>query len=134
MRRRSARPIVLTLAGSDPSGGAGLEADLKTFHQHGVYGMAIPTLLTVQNARGVQQVRFLDPAFLAAQWRALFEEVPPTAIKIGALGSRAMLLKIAALLHSPAAREIPVVLDPVILSASGKSLLAEDALKDLQQK
>ena len=107
-------PIVLSISGSDPSGGAGIEADLKTFHQHGVYGMAIPTLLTAQNTVGVQNIQFLNPDFLEEQWNAIFADLCPNAIKIGALGSRDMVLRIAKLLSKKEAKGIPIVLDPVI--------------------
>lgn len=121
-------PVALSISGSDPGGGAGIEADLKTFHQHGVYGMALPTLLTVQNFLGVKKVRFLDPDFLEEQWNALFKTIRPDAIKIGALGSRRMVLRIVKLLASPEAKGIPVVLDPVLNSSSGAVLLEAKAL------
>jgi len=127
-------PVVLSISGSDPSGGAGIEADLKTFQQHGVYGMAISTLLTAQNASSVQDVQFLDPNFLEKQWDALFADVRPDAIKIGALGSRKMTLRIAKLLSSREAKGIPVVLDPVLGSSTGTSLLEQSALPVLMNK
>jgi hydroxymethylpyrimidine/phosphomethylpyrimidine kinase len=132
MARRKT-PAVLVLAGSDPSGGAGLEADLKTLHQHGVAGMAIPTLLTVQNRREVTSVRFLDPDFAARQWHALFAERRPDAVKVGALGSAAMVRRVTALLQSPEARGIPVVLDPVLGSTSGAALLEPKAFPALKR-
>lgn len=128
MKAPKTPPAVLCLSGSDPSGGAGLEADLKTFHRHGVRGMALPTLLTVQNSRGVREVHFLDPNFLAKQWRALFADARPAAIKIGALGSRRMVLRVAGLLSSPEAKGIPVVLDPVLGSTAGVPLFEESGL------
>lgn len=128
------RPIVLSISGSDPSGGAGIEADLKTFHQHGVYGTVIPTLLTAQNTLGVKKVRFMDPDFLAEQWKALFADLKPGALKIGALGSRRMVLRIAKLLASPQARGIPIVLDPVMGSTSGASLLESAAIPVLMKR
>ncbi len=82
-------PVALTIAGSDPSGGAGLQADLKTFHRFGVYGEAVVTLITVQNTRGVTRVSTLDPDLVAAQILAVLEDIPPQAAKVGALGSRA---------------------------------------------
>lgn len=126
---RHAKPplVVLSISGSDPSGGAGIEADLKTFHRHGVYGMAIPTLLTAQNTLGVRGVRFLDPDFFAEQWRTLFADLRPAAIKIGALGAKRMVLQVVKLLSSPAAAGIPIVLDPIMDSTSGADLLGSNA-------
>ncbi len=124
-------PIVLSISGSDPSGGAGIEADLKTFHQHGVYGMAIPTLLTAQNTVGVQNIQFLNPDFLEEQWNAIFADLCPNAIKIGALGSRDMVLRIAKLLSKKEAKGIPIVLDPVMGSTSGIPLLEPKAVSIL---
>ena len=80
-------PVALTIAGSDPSGGAGLQADLKTFHRFGVYGEAVVTLITVQNTRGVTRVSPLDPDLVVEQIRAVIEDIPPQAAKLGALGS-----------------------------------------------
>ena len=131
MRRKV--PIALSISGSDPSGGAGLEADLKTWHQHGIYGMAIPTLLTVQNPAGVRAVRFLDPDFFREQWKFLFAAHRPDVIKIGALGSAVMVRRVGDLLRSREARGIPVVLDPVLGSTSGTSLLDAGALPGLKK-
>ncbi len=122
-------PVALTLAGSDPSGGAGQEADLKAFLRHGVYGLNLTTLLTVQNTRGVQAVAPLDPDFLERQWKALFADFKPAVIKIGALGALPMVRRVAKLLDRPEARHIPLVLDPVLGSTSGSPLLAAEALK-----
>src|SRR5690606_37102679 len=127
-------PVVLTIAGSDPSGGAGQEADLKTFLRHGVYGMNLTTLLTVQNTRGVQSVKPLDPDFLERQWTALLEDIRPNVIKIGALGSVAMMRRVAKLLNSSEARGIPVVLDPVLGSTSGSPLLDAKALAGFRRE
>lgn len=131
---RSLRPrVALTIAGSDPSGGAGQEADLKAFLRHGVYGMNLTTLLTVQNTRGVKAVKPLDPDFLERQWDALFSDIRPDVIKLGALGALPMVKRVAKLLDSPEARGIPVVLDPVLGSTSGSPLLAAEALKAFKQ-
>jgi len=134
MPHRTFIPSVLTLSGSDPSGGAGLEADLKVFHQHGVFGMAIATLLTVQNAKNLRKIHCLNPDFVEEQWHAIFDVTRPTAIKIGALGSRSMVRCIAELISRPEARGIPVVLDPVMGSTSGLKLLEPSALPDLKSK
>lgn len=118
------KPIALSIAGSDPSGGAGIQADLKTFHQFGVYGEAALTLLTVQNTAEVAEVLTLEPDFVAAQVRAVLADVPPHAIKTGALGN-AGIIRAVALLMAEVRR--PLVVDPVIISKHGASLLAEQA-------
>lgn len=128
-RPRKRPPVALTIAGSDPSGGAGQEADLKAFLRHGVYGLNLTTLLTVQNTRGVTSVHPLDPAYLTQQWKALFSDIPPDVIKLGALGALPMVKQVARLLQKPEARHLPVVLDPVLGSTSGSPLLAAEALR-----
>ncbi len=109
--------IALTIAASDPSGGAGVQADLKTFAAFDVFGMAVPTALTVQNTMGVASVTPLAPAVVAASIRALFADCPPAAIKVGALGSREV-----AEAAWEALGDGPVVLDPVLVSTSGTTL------------
>ena len=84
-------PVALTIAGSDPSGGAGLQADLKTFHQHGVYGTTVVTLLTVLNTQAVSAVECLDSDFVLAQFDAVLGDIPPNAAKTGALGNAAII-------------------------------------------
>jgi hydroxymethylpyrimidine/phosphomethylpyrimidine kinase len=118
----------LTIAGSDPSGGAGIQADLKTFHQHGVYGMAVVALVTVQNTRRVSRVEVLQADLVGQQLDAVLEDVPPAAIKTGALGSAAVIEAVAARLG---ARRAPLVVDPVMVSKHGHALIepsARDAL------
>ncbi len=131
---RRSPPVALTIAGSDPSGGAGQEADLKTFLRHGVYGLNLTTLLTAQNTRGVQAVRTLDPDFLERQWKALFDDIRPDVIKLGALGSLPMAKRVIKLLNAKEARGIPVVFDPVLGSTSGSPLLDAGALAILRKK
>ena len=80
-------PVALTIAGSDPSGGAGIQADLKTFHQFGVYGEAVVTLLTVQNSVRVSRVEVMPVSLVLEQIEAVLEDIPPAAAKTGALGS-----------------------------------------------
>src|ERR1700676_1096288 len=87
--------VALPIAGSDPSGGAGLQADLKTFHRFGVYGEAVVTLITVQNSRGVTRVDSLSADLVSAQIRAVLEDIPPGAAKTGALGSKAVVMAVA---------------------------------------
>jgi hydroxymethylpyrimidine/phosphomethylpyrimidine kinase len=118
------KPVALTIAGSDPSGGAGIQADLKTFHQFGVYGEAVITLLTVQNTTRVERVETLDPELVVAQIRAVLEDIPPNAAKTGALGNAAVVRAVAA-----AALEFgfPLVVDPVMISKHGAALIAAEA-------
>ncbi len=124
------RHVGLTIAGSDPSGGAGIQADLKTFHQFGVYGEAVLTLLTVQNTVAVDDVLILDPAFVRAQIRAVLEDIPPDAAKIGALGGPAMVEAIA---FEAVDFHFPLILDPVMVSKHGAPLMTRDAQDKLIQ-
>jgi hydroxymethylpyrimidine/phosphomethylpyrimidine kinase len=123
------KPVALTIAGSDPSGGAGVQADLKTFHQFGVYGEAVITLITVQNTCGVQRIECLAPELVADQIRAAIGDIPPAAAKTGALGNRAIIQAVAALARD---FSFPLVVDPVMASKHGASLLAADALEALK--
>ncbi len=116
--------VALTIAGSDPSGGAGLQADLKTFHQFGVYGQAAVTLVTVQNTLDVTSVLPLDPDLVAAQVRAAVADIPPAAAKTGALGSAAIVEAVAQL---AASFSFPLVVDPVMISKHGAPLMAAGA-------
>jgi hydroxymethylpyrimidine/phosphomethylpyrimidine kinase len=120
------KPVALTIAGSDPSGGAGIQADLKTFHQFGVYGEAVITLITVQNTVRVERVECLPPELIAEQIQAVIEDIRPRAAKTGALGNRANVLMVAS-----AAEEFdfPLVVDPVLISKHGMRLLDDDALE-----
>jgi hydroxymethylpyrimidine/phosphomethylpyrimidine kinase len=124
-------PIALTVAGSDPSGGAGIQADLKTFHQHGVYGTAVISLLTVQNTLGVKRVEGVRPAVVAEQLRAVLEDVPPAAAKVGALGSAEVVATVAEGLRG---HLFPLVVDPVMISKHGAPLLDDDARGVLVQR
>src|SRR5579859_4594387 len=121
-------PVALTIAGSDPSGGAGIQADLKTFHQFGVYGEAVITLVTVQNTTRVDRVECLKPELVVEQLRAVLGDIPPNAIKTGALGDAAVIGAIAGGLRDFRG---PLVVDPVIVSkhqARLMSLEAQDVL------
>ncbi|HUI79035.1 MAG TPA: bifunctional hydroxymethylpyrimidine kinase/phosphomethylpyrimidine kinase [Bryobacteraceae bacterium] len=118
-------PVALTIAGSDPSGGAGIQADLKTFHQLGVYGEAVITLVTVQNTQRVERVEVLAPELVAEQLAAVLEDIPPDAAKTGALGSAAVVRAIARL---AASFPFPLVVDPVLASKHGQPLLDEPAV------
>ena len=117
-------PIALTIAGSDPSGGAGIQADLKTFHQRGVYGMAAITLLTVQNTCRVSAVETLAPEIVEAQVRAVLEDIPPGAAKTGALGNEKIVRMLARLAEE---FKFPLVVDPVMISKHGHILMTEPA-------
>lgn len=124
-------PVALTIAGSDPSGGAGLQADLKTFHQHGVYGESVVTLLTIQNTRGVEGLNYLEPRFVLAQFDAVVSDIPPAAAKTGALGTAAL---IEALADRAAGFRFPLVVDPVMISKHGHPLLDSDAVGVLTKR
>lgn len=121
---RGRAAIALTIAGSDPSGGAGLQADLKTFHQHGVYGASVVTLLTVQNTQTVKDVQVLEPAFVLAQLEAVVEDLPIGAAKTGALGSARV---VEALAERASSLTFPLVVDPVMISKHGAKLMEESA-------
>ena len=125
------KPVALTIAGSDPSGGAGLQADLKTFHQFGVYGMSVVTLLTVQNTEDVSSVDPLDPAYVEKQLRAVASDIPPQAAKTGALGTAEIIEAVARWAER---LSCPLVVDPVMISKHGASLIAEEARQTLAQK
>ncbi len=114
----------LTIAGSDPSGGAGLQADLKTFHQHGVYGMSVVTLVTVQNTMRVSEVEVLKPDLVGAQLDAVLEDIAPDAAKTGSLGSAAV---VEAIVERARSFAFPLVVDPVMISKHGTPLLHADA-------
>ena len=123
-------PVALTIAGSDPSGGAGIQADLKTFHQFHVYGQAAITLLTVQNTLGVRQVDLIRPKLIRDQVTALLRDIPPQAAKTGALGG---LEQVEAVADVAGDFAFPLVVDPVMVSKHGAPLLApqsESALKN----
>lgn len=118
-------PVALTIAGSDPSGGAGLQADLKTFHQFGVYGMAIPTLLTVQNTRSVEAVVPLDASLVRKQLDCVHRDIPASAAKIGAIPDVRVVEAIA---EWAGESHTPLVVDPVIASTHGQMLTSDDAV------
>ena len=119
-------PTALSIAGSDPSGGAGIQADLKTFHQHKVYGMAVITLLTVQNTRGVRAVYVMKPAQVLRQLEAVLADIPPQAAKIGALGDAKVLRAVAG---AAGKFRFPLVVDPVMISKHGAPLLKKSAVR-----
>ena len=117
-------PIALTIAGSDPSGGAGVQADLKTFHQHGAYGTAVITLLTAQSTRGVTKVAPCAVDLVIEQLDVLLADLTPNAAKTGALGTPEL---IAAVGGRAASFGFPLVVDPVLISKHGDPLASADA-------
>lgn len=123
-------PIALTIAGSDSSGGAGIQADLKTFSALGVYGASVITALTAQNTRGVSAIHDVPDAFIAQQMDAVFSDLKVAAVKIGMLSRPGAIRTVAEGLHRHAGA--PVVLDPVMVAASGARLLTDDSLADLK--
>ncbi len=123
--------VALTIAGSDPSGGAGIQADLKTFHKHGVYGMSVVTLLTVQNTVEVKAVEVLPASFVMSQLRTVLEDIRPAAAKTGALGNSDV---IEALADAAASFDFPLVVDPVMISKHGAPLLKDLARSALKER
>jgi hydroxymethylpyrimidine/phosphomethylpyrimidine kinase len=123
-------PIAVTIAGSDSSGGAGIQADLKTFSALGVYGASVITALTAQNTTGVAAVHAVPPDFIAAQMDAVFSDLTAGAVKIGMLGDADIVAAVAAGLDRY--RLTNVVLDPVMVASSGRRLLAPDAVDALR--
>ena len=119
----------LTIAGSDSSGGAGIQADIKTMTANGVYAMSAVTALTAQNTMGVRAIMESTPEFLAEQLDAVFEDIFPDAVKIGMVSSVPLIRVIAEKLKYYGARNI--VADPVMVATSGASLLAPDAAETL---
>lgn len=123
---------VLTIAGSDSSGGAGVQADLKTMLANGVYGMSALTALTAQNTQGVRMVQEATPEFLAAELDAVFEDIRPDAVKVGMVASPALIHVIADKLKAYKAEH--VVVDPVMVATSGAKLLVDEAIEVLVQE
>jgi hydroxymethylpyrimidine/phosphomethylpyrimidine kinase len=124
-------PIAVTIAGSDSSGGAGIQADLKTFSALGVYGASVITALTAQNTQGVNAIHDVPPDFIAAQIDAVFSDLAIGAVKIGMLSQPETIEAVAAGLARHRARNI--VLDPVMIAASGDRLLAPEAIAVLRR-
>ena len=122
----------LSIAGSDPSGGAGIQADLKTFSARGVYGMCAITALTAQNTTGVSGVHLVPPAFVADQIRAVFADVRVGAVKIGMIANAEIACAVADILQDHT--DIPIVLDPVMVAKGGHSLLEPDAVTAMKTR
>ena len=122
----------LSIAGSDSSGGAGIQADIKTMSMNGVYAMTAITALTAQNTKGVRGILEVPPEFLAEQLEAVFEDIRPDAVQIGMVCSEALIKTIARQLKKYGAEHI--VADPVMLATSGARLINEDALQALKEE
>ena len=116
----------LSIAGSDSSGGAGIQADLKTFLANDVFGMTAITTITAQNTTGVSEIDVLSPQLLAAQIEAVFTDIPPEAVKIGMVGNGELITTIVDSLKKYP--EVPIVLDPVMVATSGASLFTESQI------
>ncbi|MBN2869887.1 MAG: bifunctional hydroxymethylpyrimidine kinase/phosphomethylpyrimidine kinase [Campylobacterales bacterium] len=121
---------VLTIAGSDSSGGAGIQADLKTFEAFGVYGASVLTVLTAQNTTGVQSIFPVDPSFVAEQIHSVLDDFRVDTIKIGMLYDAAIIETVRAIVEPLG---IPIVLDPVCVSKAGSPLLKDDAIDALRE-
>ena len=122
----------LTIAGSDSSGGAGIQADIKTMTANGVYAMSAITALTAQNTTGVTGIFEATPEFLAQEIDAIFTDIYPDAVKIGMVSSAELIGVIAEKLHTYGAKHI--VVDPVMVATSGSKLLRDDAVQALTEK
>lgn len=123
---------VLTIAGSDCSGGAGIQADLKTMLANGVYGMSAITALTAQNTTGVSAIMNVTPEFLGQQLDSIFTDIFPDAVKIGMVSDKELIRMIAVKLRQYQPKNI--VIDPVMVATSGARLIAEDAVAVLKQE
>src|SRR5205085_10453307 len=117
--------LALTIAGSDSGGGAGVQADLKTFAAHGVFGTSVLTALTAQNTVGVRAIERVDPAFVTAQLDAVLDDLPVRAVKTGMLASAATVAVVA----EHAGRLPHLVVDPVLVSSTGQRLFDDDAVR-----
>jgi hydroxymethylpyrimidine/phosphomethylpyrimidine kinase len=125
-------PNVLSIAGTDPTGGAGIQADLKAFSALGAYGMTVIAAVVAQNTQGVRRFVALDPDFVEAQLEAVFDDVRVDAIKIGMVANAGVARAIARTLRERAT--CPIVLDPVMVAKSGDRLLEEDAVAVLRDE
>jgi hydroxymethylpyrimidine/phosphomethylpyrimidine kinase len=122
---------VLSIAGSDPSSGAGIQADLKTFQSLGVFGMAVPTALTIQNSKGVSGIHAIKPKVLSQQIDALLSDIRPDAVKTGMILTRQNVEAVARALRTYRIKN--VVIDPVLRSSSGKALLQPAAFASFRK-
>lgn len=123
---------LLTIAGSDSSGGAGIQADLKTFAALGTYGMSCICALTAQNTEEVRRVADIEPEMITAQLEAIYDDIPPDAVKTGMLSVPQTVDAVSDFLSVH--RDAPLVVDPVMVSTSGAVLLTEDAVSRIKEK
>ncbi len=121
--------VVLTIAGSDSGGGAGIQADLKTFEAYGVFGASVLTVLTAQNTKGVTDIFEVSPAFIKAQLDAVFDDYEVSAIKIGMLYQNDIIDMLREYIKE---LDIPIIFDPVCISKAGSKLLQDDAIENLK--
>jgi hydroxymethylpyrimidine/phosphomethylpyrimidine kinase len=128
--------IALTIAGSDSSGGAGIQADLKTFTALGVYGASVITALTAQNTRGVEGVEAIRPEFVLAQLNSVLSDLDVGAVKTGMLANGAIVTTVARRLRevTGSGRPLPLIVDPVMVATSGDALLEADAIDAIRQE
>ncbi len=126
-------PIALTIAGSDSSGGAGIQADLKTFAALRVYGASVLTAITAQNTLGVRAIADLDPSIVTAQIDAVFDDLAVDAVKTGMLSNADVVEAVAGRLKAHPMRRLSVVVDPVMVAASGDVLLRPDAIDSMKR-
>lgn len=131
-RAKAERPVVLAIAGYDPSSGAGITADIKTISAHGCYGVTCITALTVQSSRGVQRVETLEPRIITEILHELMDDLDIAAVKIGMLGSAEVARAVAAFLKRAQVRH--VVLDPILKSSSGADLISHDGVTVLRER
>lgn len=122
-------PIVMTIAGSDPSGGAGIQADLKTFTALNTYGCAVISGLTVQNTQGVREARGIEPGFVQDQIAAVLDDLPLAATKIGMLADAQTATAVAEVIEARRECFGLIILDPVMVATSGDKLLADEAIE-----
>ena len=132
MTKRTALPIALTIAGSDSGGGAGIQADLKTFAALGVHGTSVITCLTAQNPKGVLGVQSATPTMLRQQLEAVFAELPPVACKTGMLYSTESVRIVVEFFSGK--NRTPLIVDPVMVATSGARLLKPSAIKAICDK
>ncbi len=124
-------PRALTIAGSDSGGGAGIQADLKTFHAFGAYGMSVLTAITAQNTVGVQGVEMLTPAFIRRQFESVVSDIGVDALKTGMLGTAEIVRAVAAMIGEAGLTNL--VVDPVMVAKSGDHLLAQEAVEAVRR-
>ena len=122
--------VVLTIAGSDSSGGAGIQADLKTFEAFGIFGTSAITVLTAQNTTGVRNIQEISPSFVEEQIQAVLDDFDVAAIKIGMLYSQEIIEVVGSIIKN---LDIPIVLDPVFISKVGSPLLQDDAVESMKE-